>query len=92
MVPLVLAHYELINKTYIGQFQIINTYWLNIKFDNHKNIAEITKKREYLGTNSPNQEATLAQSYSGFLENPPVIQWHETNDALVNTKNVLDKI
>jgi hypothetical protein len=39
-----------------------------------------------LGTNSPNQEATLAQSYSGFLENPPVIQWHETNDALVNTK------
>lgn len=84
MVPLVLVHCELAKKTY-------NSYWLNISTDNHMTKQKNNQKRKYLGTNSPNQEATLAQICSAFLENPPVIQWHKTNDISINTKNVLDK-
>ena len=84
MVPLVLVHCELAKKTYNG-------YWLNISTDNHVTKQKNNQKRKYLGTNSPNQEETLAQICSGFLENPPVIQWHKTNDISINTKNVLDK-
>jgi hypothetical protein len=42
-----------------------------------------------MGTNSPNQGATLGQICSDLLDNPPVIQSHEMNDALINQKNVL---
>jgi hypothetical protein len=37
-----------------------------------------------MGTNSPNQGATLEQICSDLLDNPPVIQSHEMNDALTN--------